>query len=563
MIRCAIYTRKSTDCAATQEMNSLQGQRAVCSAYIRCNTHRGWVELPQLYDDEGYSGKDLDRPALHRLLTDARQGRIDAVLFYKIDRLTRSLADFVRLMDALKYLEVAFVSVTQAFDTSDSMGRMVLNILLTFAQFERELMGDRIRDKKATLKRNGFYVGRTPPIGYDLVKGRLVVDSQEAELVRRLFERFPDYPSACSLLRALEDEGGRRLLSATRRGNLRRTPLHKGSTYRMFTNPIYIGFQSLEGQLCPGEHEPIISRSQWDRVQSVIAARASRSHYADPSCHLLMDYVYDDAGRKLVPRKRGTARHPERYYESAPKSPGRPGYHDKVRVRAVDLEGLTRAVLLALLESPADLRKALVRVGGYAEQLERLASSGTRAASRIRRLSRVDLRCLYESLLARVEVSRSELRVWLALRGLKSYLEWSGLGVFRPTHIDRDHNRESYMVSLDAWLYAPHRDFRLPLGRSEAGLPNRKLIRLLDAADSAQISLMSDPDRKIEEIASLHKMGPSKFCRLIRLSYLAPDIKAAIKDGRHPAELTAHKLLYAPLPSDWQQQRTLLNFASV
>lgn len=165
-IRCAIYTRKSIESPTGQEMTSLAGQRAVCSAYIKCQAHRGWVEIPQHYADEGFTGGNLERPALARLLADARAGRLDVIVFYKIDRLTRSLADFVRLMDAFQHFEISFVSVTQSFDTSDSMGRMVLNILLTFAQFEREMMGDRIRDKKNTMRRSGLFIGAKAPIGY-------------------------------------------------------------------------------------------------------------------------------------------------------------------------------------------------------------------------------------------------------------------------------------------------------------------------------------------------------------------------------------------------------------
>lgn len=191
--RCAIYTRKSTAAGLELEVNSLETQREVCSAYINCQSHRNWVELPQKYDDGGFSGGSLERPALKHLLGDIEAGRIDMVVVYKIDRLSRSLGDFIRLIDTLDELGASFVSVTQTFDTSDSMGRLVLNILLTFAQFERELAADRTRDKKAALMRRGLFTGGTPPFGYVLAKGgKLAVEPEGAALVREMFERFPE-----------------------------------------------------------------------------------------------------------------------------------------------------------------------------------------------------------------------------------------------------------------------------------------------------------------------------------------------------------------------------------
>ena len=328
-------------------------------------------------------------------------------------------------------------------------------------------MGDRIRDKKATLKRNGFYVGRTPPIGYKLNRGRLTIEPSEAALVQELFKRFGDYPSACSLLRAVDEEGGRKMLS-TVRGGQRITPLHQGTAYRMFSNPLYIGFQVLEGELIRGQHDALVTQQQWDHVQTIMASRPTRSHKADPACHLLLDLIVDDFGRKLVPRLRGTARWPERYYESPSKARGRPKDHDKVRIRAVDTEDLIKASLLALLETPQDLRRALVRLGCKTEQIDRLASKGKAAADRIRSSGRAEVRVIYEALLARVEVSRSELRLWIVLPDLAAYLDWSGLGLFRPLHGHREIGSNTYLITLEAALYAPHRDFALPLDVNRA-----------------------------------------------------------------------------------------------
>ena len=219
--RCAIYTRKSTTDRLDHEFNSLETQREICQAYIKCQAHRNWVELPHRYDDGGFSGGNLERPALKHLIADIEAVRVDIIVIYKIDRLSRSLTDFVRLIDVLDKYGVGFVSVTQTFDTSDSMGRLVLNILLTFSQFERELASDRARDKKAALKRRGLFVGGTPPFGFKLVKGRrLVVDAERAKLVREMFSRFPDIPAA-QLAREFRARGCTTRQFRTKAGRLR------------------------------------------------------------------------------------------------------------------------------------------------------------------------------------------------------------------------------------------------------------------------------------------------------------------------------------------------------
>ena len=555
--RCAIYTRKSTDCTAGQEINSLQGQREVCSAFIKCQEHRGWSELAANYDDEGFSGKDLARPALCRLLRDAREGQIDVIVFYKIDRLTRSLPDFVRLMDSLKYLDIAFVSVTQSFDTSDSMGRMILNILLTFAQFEREMMGDRIRDKKTTLKRNGFYVGRAAPLGYELSKGRLTPHASEAALIVEMFERLPNYPSACSLLKAMDAEGARERLSPSR-NRIRR--LQDGSTYRMFRNPLYIGFQEVEGELVPGTHEALVSKEAWDRAQEILGSRVKTSNVADTSRYPLVELIYDDFGRRLGPRSRGTKRWPERYYESPSKSPGKPKYHDKVRVNAYTAECLSRSMILALLDTPQDLRRVLVRGIAGAESIETLTTKGQQAADRMRRADPAELRQIYEAIVARIEVSRSEFRIWIIVPELACLLEWNGWGLYSRQGQRWEIGSQTYMLAAEANLFAPHSDFRIIAPVSIGDQKNRALISLLLKAGSAERDFLGDPERDLARLSAAAKMTVCKYSRLLRLNYLAPDIKAAILDGRQPAKLTAHQLLYAPIPADWQQQRELLGF---
>jgi len=273
-VRCAILTRTSTEEGLDSEFNSLDAQRESGEAYVASQKHEGWVALPTCYDDGGYSGATLERPALRRLLDDIAAGRVDCVVVYKLDRLSRSLLDFVKLVEIFDRHNVSFVSVTQRFDTSTSMGRLMLNILLSFAQFEREIIGDRIRDKVAATKRKGKYTGGPPVLGYgvDRERKRLVVNDEEAALVQRIFSDFVETGSTTTLAQQLNAEGHTTKSWTTKQGRHRAgTPWNKVLVYRVLHNPLYIGEVTHKGQRYPGEHEPIITREAWDRVHAILA----------------------------------------------------------------------------------------------------------------------------------------------------------------------------------------------------------------------------------------------------------------------------------------------------
>src|SRR5690606_3430657 len=260
-LRCAVYTRKSTEEGLEMEFNSLDAQREACEAYIASQKPEGWVLYPESYDDGGFSGGTLDRPALKRLLADIEDGRIDVVVVYKIDRLSRSLMDFAKLVEVFDRGGVTFVSVTQSFNTTTSMGRLTLNILLSFAQFEREVIGERIRDKIAASRKRGMWMGGFVPLGYEVRDRKLVINDAEAATVRMIFERFVEVGSATALARALAAEGVR-----TRRGRL----VDKGFLYKLLNNRVYIGDAVHKGTAYPGEHEAIITRALWDKVHGIL-----------------------------------------------------------------------------------------------------------------------------------------------------------------------------------------------------------------------------------------------------------------------------------------------------
>ncbi len=289
-VRCALYTRKSHEEGLEQEFNSLDAQRESGEAYVASQRAEGWVCLDQRYDDGGYTGGNMERPALRRLLADVEAGRVDVVVVYKVDRLSRSLLDFTRIIEVFDRAGASFVSVTQQFNTTTSMGRLTLNILLSFAQFEREIIGERIRDKVAAAKRKGKHTGGVPILGYDIdrEKQRLVVNEKEAGLVRRIFKRFLQLGSATALARELNEQGHRTKSWVTKKSKLRPgRPWNKGHLYRLLNNRKYLGQVEHKGNVYEGEHDGVIPLRLWDKVQRLLAgnhrSRANRSRSETPA----------------------------------------------------------------------------------------------------------------------------------------------------------------------------------------------------------------------------------------------------------------------------------------
>jgi site-specific DNA recombinase len=272
--RCAVYTRKSSDEGLEQEYNSLEAQRDAGLAFIASQRHEGWLALDDGFDDGGFSGGNLERPGLRRLMADIEAKKVDIVVVYKIDRLTRSLADFARLVDVFDRNGVSFVSVTQQFNTTTSMGRLTLNILLSFAQFEREVTGERIRDKFAASKAKGMWMGGTPPLGYDVVARKLVVNEPEAALVRDIFRRYAEHGSAATIVRELAQDGVTTKAWVTQSGRERTgCPIDQKFLFKLLRNRIYLGEISNRGQIYPGQHQAIVTREAWDAAHAFIERR--------------------------------------------------------------------------------------------------------------------------------------------------------------------------------------------------------------------------------------------------------------------------------------------------
>lgn len=504
--RCAIYTRKSTDEGLEQAFNSLDAQREACAAYILSQTHEGWEAIPELYDDGGYSGGSMDRPGLQQLLLDVEAGKIDVIVVYKVDRLTRSLADFARIVDVLDKRGASFVSVTQAFNTTTSMGRLTLNVLLSFAQFEREVTGERIRDKIAASKARGMWMGGVVPLGYGVRDRKLVIVPEEAERVRHIFTRYLELGSVYVLQEELAAQGIRTKARTLKDGRAYGDKnFSRGALYQLLANPIYLGEITHRGKSYPGEHEDIVDAAIFEQVRAMLARnRVRRAIGADadyPS--LLAGILWDSDGRRMSPSHANKNGARYRYYLSR---------KDKERLS------------LPVHRVPAGEIERLV-----VDQLPQHsdASWDTPFPSR-----EMILQCI-----EKVTVHSDRIVISFA-------------GVDQPVTVAASLIRCSGETRIaspsDAWSH-PRRD--------------GPLIKLIVRAHQARKALEDPNTRSLQAAASSLGLSSQYFCRLLRLSYLAPDITAAILDGRQPAHLNRQFLARIDnLPIDWSGQRAMLSF---
>ena len=373
-LRCAIYTRKSSDDGLEQEFNSLDAQREACEAYIVSQRHAGWVALSDMYDDGSLSGGTMERPALKRLLEDIKTGKVQIIVVYKVDRLTRSLADFAKIVDVFDAHNASFVSVTQQFNTTTSMGRLTLNMLLSFAQFEREIAGERIRDKIAASKRKGMWMGGNVPLGYDVKDRKLMVNEAEASTVRVIFRRYAELGSV-ALLRAELDRLG--IVSKRREGAGGRLAggqqFSRGALYLMLQNRIYRGEILHQGAAYPGQHEAILDLELWQIVQDKLAANRQEHSLAVgaevPS--LLAGLIVDAGGNRMTPAHATKKAKRYRYYVSEPLLAGdRPQTQKGMRVPAGDMEGLVLERLRTFFSSRTDVSDALAPLDLAVRQIQ-------------------------------------------------------------------------------------------------------------------------------------------------------------------------------------------------
>ena len=562
-LRCAIYTRKSTEEGLEQDFNSLDAQREACEAFIASQKHEGWIPLPTRYDDGGYSGGTLERPALQRLLADMSGCKVDVVVVYKIDRLTRSLLDFAKIVDVFDAHVVSFVSVTQAFNTATSMGRLTLNVLLSFAQFEREVTGERIRDKIAASKKKGMWMGGYPPLGYDVKDRKLVVNETEAEAVRHIFRRYQELGSVRLLKEHLDQAGivSKRRMAPDGRsygGKL----LARGALYHMLQNRLYRGEIVHKGETYPGEHAPIIDADLWQAVQNTLAANRVDRGTGKGNNHvsLLAGLIYDAHGELMTPShavKKGVR---YRYYVSKNLVTG--GVNTErtgQRLPASHIEALVTGRIHAWLADPVVVLNAIQCCGSDAVAQKRLLEAASLLAASWQDLATGRLRPILAAMVTKVQVHSDGVDVTLDQMGVALWLNAKD----QPRPIcagGTDRDRYLTVLKIPARLKRTGIEMRLVVDDgSEPANVDPGLVRLLLRAHVIRARLLEDPSLPLKEIAAEERLSSSYVTRLLRLTFLAPDIVTAILNGRHSPQLTANRLMDdTRLPLEWTAQREII-----
>jgi site-specific DNA recombinase len=559
-LRCAIYTRKSSEEGLEQEFNSLDAQREACEAFILSQRQQDWALLPQHYDDGGLSGATMERPALRQLLADIQAGKVEIVVVYKIDRLTRALADFARIVEIFDAKGASFVSVTQQFNTTTSMGRLTLNVLLSFAQFEREVTGERIRDKIAASKQKGMWMGGVPPLGYRCQDHKLAVVENEAETVRHIFRRYAALGSV-RLLRDELDAAGTRSKSWTSSTGRHwgGRPLVRGALYRMLQNRIYRGEIVHKDRTYPGEHRAIVDVALWEDVQQKLAANGCSAGERRTKASLLVGLLFDAEGHRLTPTHANKKGRRYRYYVSQPLVTGsRTDAIAGLRVPAGEIERLVTARIGEFLSDPGRLSEALARDLSTAEHLQSALKRADDLAARWPDLTEAQLRPILVRLIGRADVHRDRIDLQLTARRLAAILR-------NEQQAPSDDRSETIVLSVPMRLQRAGLGIAMIVGRPGqrgfAAKPDAKLIRLIVQAHRLRDNLNRSATGYLGEVASSEKLSHSYFTRVVRLSFLAPDITLAILEGRQPRTLTADRLRnHSRLPLAWAEQRHLLGF---
>jgi site-specific DNA recombinase len=530
ILRCAIYTRKSSEHGLEQDYNSLDAQREGAEAYIKSQAHEGWRLVKAHYDDGGISGGTLERPALQNLLADIRSRKIDVVVVYKVDRLTRSLADFAKLVELFEAHGVSFVAVTQQFNTTTSMGRLTLNVLLSFAQFERELAGERIRDKFAASRRKGMWMGGTIPLGYDVKDRKLVVNDDEAARVRLIFRQYLTLGCVAKLRADLDQRGVRskqRVLTSGRtQGGC---SFGRGALYHLLRNRLYRGEVIHKGNAYPGEHKAIVDDKLWDEVQVKLSAnRTIRRKSRVETGALLGGLIFDDRGNIMSPTYSVRRGNRYRYYISAALLQDRKQEAgSRARVSADAIEH----VVVELLGRELSRAKLLAD-----------CISGTWSA---------ETRTLVREAVARVVVLQGEIQIIRTMSAPSTSSDVAGEESDGPT---------IHTASLPAPRPRARKEIIVPGGpERKPRRVNHALVLAFARAKTWMQDLRDGKYADTMEIARRFNLSDPYVRRVLRFGYLAPDIVEAIVEGRQPRALTVKRLLQG-IPCVWADQRAAFGF---
>jgi site-specific DNA recombinase len=545
--RCAIYTRKSSEEGLEQDYNSLHAQREACEAFVRSQAGEGWKLIRTAYDDGGFSGGTMERPALQQLLAHIREGVIDVVVVYKVDRLTRALADFAQMVELFDNQSVSFVAVTQQFNTTSSMGRLTLNVLLSFAQFEREVIAERIRDKVAASKRKGIWMGGTLPMGYDVRERKLVINQDEARTVREIFERYLELGSVRELKNVLDQRGMVSAIKLSRKGKQRGgKPFSRGALYCLLSNRIYRGEVRHKQQSHPGQHEPIIDCELWERVQAKLYGHAVRHGEGRKTAAMrspLAGKLFDANGEPLYVQGAVKGQRRYRYYvskrlvrgESQEPEQSAPEIERAVSAGARTMLGDRAAIALVLDESGIDSSQLVTVLRSTQALIERLQAEGETASSAL------------AEIIERVDLMREGIRLLFQLPIAAE---------------DRSGTTRHITLAKLIPLQLKRRGVETRMVLAGEATPSRVELPLLKAVARARrwaLELISEQVNSVDEIARREHLDKRSVRRLLRLGFLSPRIIEAIAEGHQPPDLTVFSLMRrVDLPLLWNAQEQAL-----
>jgi site-specific DNA recombinase len=544
-VRCAVYTHKSSEEGLEQSFNSLDAQREACEAYILSQRHEGWHVVSTRYDDGGFSGGNMERPGLKRLLEDITAKKIDTVVVYKVDRLTRSLADFAKIVEQFDKQGVSFVSVTQQFNTTTSMGRLTLNVLLSFAQFEREVTGERIRDKIAASKRKGMWMGGVVPMGYDLEDRHLLVNPEEAKRVREIYEAYLAQGCVSNLQIYLERKGIRSKKRLSKTGNVSGdNAFSRGALYLMLQNRVYLGEITHKGTPYPGQHPTIIDQSLWDLVQRQLKDNVlgERTRRRSTSASLLRGFYMT----RMTPSHARKAGRRYRYYISrAIIKSGTNKASGPVRLPADEIEELVLSQLSGLSRSAP---RILDLLRPYSPSMAEMQHMGTVAKEYL--VSEDRVRNALRLIVNRIVVRQSKVEMQLSKSALAK--------LFLPAQspLLAVEIGESIVLEATAQLKRYGGVVRLVLGDTDQSKPlhMQSLVRAIARANEWVEKILKGEVSNQRDLARQTGFDERYISRIIPLAFLAPDLTEAILDGRQTPELTLEKCV-ADVPLEWTRQR--------
>jgi DNA invertase Pin-like site-specific DNA recombinase len=551
ILRCAVYTRKSSEEGLEQDFNSLHAQRESCEAYIKSQKHEGWTTLPSVYDDGGYSGGSMDRPALKRLLADIQSKSVDVVVVYKVDRLTRSLADFAKIVEVFDAAGVSFVSVTQQFNTTTSMGRLTLNVLLSFAQFEREVTGERIRDKIAASKQKGMWMGGWVPLGYDRRDRTLIVNETEAKTVRAVFDLFLKLRNVRSVQTELARLKLTTKLYAVQRGRATgNLPFARGHLYKILSNPLYIGEIGHKGIRHPGQHPALITQTTWNAVQAQLAANshANRSRCNAKSTSLLAGLIYDEAGNRLVSSHATKNGKRYRYYVTSEGSGRSASNSAKLRLPAATIDQLVLTALRDFLRDKGKISSFLRESKHRAVQLSKGLEIASHLADSFASVAQTSISVA--DLVAGVTVGSASLNITIERAQLRTIL--SGAAAKSPNQ-----DKTGDVVSFEVPFVASDRAevTKLLIEKPSQVQRDNTAVKAIARAWVWFEQLTVGKAQSMAEIAARENITDNYVSNLIHLAWLSPAVAKRVLEGDHAATvLVKEAMMFRDVGRSWKEQ---------